>query len=145
MVIDGCIVMLDVDFMEEMVREKGLPEYKPNLATGFLTRAVESLAIKHSGVVVFGLDYERGTEEAVLEFPLTSCDELRKDLDQIHNELARMGFSISIVCLDGYVLGKKANTREEAYKGTPWRKKAYKELLRIKRKLHAFREENSPN
>jgi len=115
--------MLDVDFMEEMVREKGLPEYKPNLATGFLTRAVESLAIKHNGVVIFGLDYERGTEEAVLEFPLTSCDELRKDLDQIHNELARMGFSISLVCLDGYVLGKRANTREEAYKGTPWRKK----------------------
>lgn len=140
MLVDGCIVMLDVDFMEEIVKEKGLPEYKPNIATGFLTREVENLAVRHNGVVIFGLDYNRGTEEAVLEFPLTSCDELREELNSISNELAALGFSISIVCIDGLILGKKANTRDEAYRGTPWRKKAYQELLRIKRKHHSRRE-----
>lgn len=137
MFVDGCIVMMDIDSMEEFIKERGLTEYKPNIATGFLTRAVESLAVKYNGVVVYGLDYARGTEEVVIEFPLRSCLEVVDALEEIKREFAMMGLSITTVCKDGLVTGKRARTRGEAFKGTPWRRAAYDELLRTKRKRHA--------
>jgi len=134
MLVEGCIVMLDIDCMGELVERLGLPEYKPNMATGFLSAAVAELASKHRGVVIYGLDVERGTEEAVLEFPFKSCQEISGDLERIRAELYGMGFSLSAVCLDGLVVGKETPKREEAFRGTPWRRVAYRELMRAKRR-----------
>lgn len=136
MFVEGCIVMLDIDLMEEKVREMGLPEYRPNIATGYLTRAIEELASKYKGVIVYGLDYVRGTEEAVIEFPLNSCETLADDLKSIEQEFIKLGMSISIACNDGLVIGKKAKNKREAFRGTPWREATFKILMKIKREHH---------
>lgn len=132
--------MLDIDFLEDFIKKAGLSEYKPNVATGFLTKIIENIATRYNGVIIYGIDHERGTEEGVVEFPLLSCNDIESEIQSIKHEFSNLGLSISIVCVEGLVLGKKAQSREEAYKGTPWRKIAYKKLLRIKRKQHALKE-----
>ena len=132
--IPGCIVVLDLDKFEEMTEQKGFDEYKRNIITGTLTRLVEDIAIKNKGITIYGLDYERGTEEAVLEFPGLSSEELMDDLEKILREINKLGASITIVALNGLVAGKKANKRKDAFYGTPWRTTATKILRKAKRK-----------
>lgn len=136
MFIEGCIVMMDIDLLEEKVREKGLTEYRPNIATGYLTRFVEELARKHNGVIVYGIDYKRGTEEAVIEFPLKSCIELIEDLKKLEEGFEDIGMSISVVCRDGLVIGKIAKNKREAFRGTPWRDSTYRALRTMKKRHH---------
>lgn len=144
MFVEGCIVVMDVDFLGELVEERGLSDYEPNAVTGYLTVAVESLAREHGGVVVYGLDYERGTEEAVIEFPLKTCSELEDALERIELGVKEAGASISTVCMEGLVLGRRAKSRREAFRGTPWREATYKRLLELKRRKRAKAGRSSP-
>ncbi|AFH42300.1 hypothetical protein IOK49_06690 [Fervidicoccus fontis] len=130
----GSIVIADLDNFEEVVREKGLNEYVKNSITNALTEGVIFLAIKFRGIIIYGVNKERGTEEAVLEFPMMRCSDLESDLYSIKEEINKNGANITVVCLEGYVLGKNANSRKEAYYGTPWRSFARKILEEAKRK-----------
>ncbi len=128
--VDGTLIVMDLDGMGELVEELGLSEYSPNRLTGLLTSLVEDLVRRWRGVVVYGLDHERGTEEAVIEVPMTRPDELAEDLRRIAEEIRREGGSISIVAISSPVTGKPARNRREAYSG--YRRRALRILRKVK-------------
>ncbi len=136
MFVEGLIIVLDLDRFEEYVVEKGLDPYKPNIITGTLTKLVEDFIRKYRGIVIYGLDPRRGTEEAVIEIPYgyEQLNNIIKDLEKLKNEINKIGGSISIVVLKDYINGVKARNRREAYYGTPGRRRALKLLRSIKRK-----------
>jgi hypothetical protein len=131
---EGTIVVIDLDQFSEVVEERGWSEYSPNPATGLLTSLVEMFVRKWQGVVVYGLDEARGTEEAVIEIPLVEPEELKPDLEAIKRELNKIGVNVTIVAVRGYVLGKPAANRREAYTATPFRRQALALLRRVKRR-----------
>ncbi|MET1101205.1 MAG: hypothetical protein ABWW69_01815 [Pyrodictiaceae archaeon] len=132
--VEGTIIVIDLDKFGEVVTERGWSEYSPNEATGLLTLLVEKLASKWHGVVVYGLDPERGTEEAVIEIPLVEPEEVRSDLEEIRKEINKLGVGVTIVAVKGYVGLKPARNRREAYYGTPDRARAVSLLREAKRK-----------
>jgi len=131
---EGAIVIIDLDRFGEVVEERGWSEYSPNPATGLLTSLVEMFVRKWQGVVIYGLDEARGTEEVVIEIPLVEPEELIQDLEYIKQELNRLGVGVTIVAVKGYVLGRPANDRREAYTATPFRRYALSILRRAKRR-----------
>jgi len=130
----GTVVALDLDKFEEFSKQLGLSEYEPNFVTGELTKLVEWLARKHGGFVVYGLDYERGTEEALIEFPFVKPEEIYSDLELVLKEVAKTGASVSIAVVEGMTTCKKARNRREAYYSTPWRRAAVKLLQEAKKR-----------
>lgn len=133
--VEGTVVVIDLDRFGEVVRERGWSEWSPNEATGLLSSLVEWLARKWRGVVVYGLDWERGTEEAILEFPLTEPRELEADLKLIQERLSsEAGVTATIVAVRGYVAARPARDRREAYRGTPTRREAIRILRAAKRR-----------
>jgi len=133
--VEGLIVVLDLDRFEEYVEERGLDPYKPNIVTGTLTSLVERFVSKWRGVVIYGLDPERGTEEAVIEIPYghEHLSEIVSDLEEIKREINKLGASISIVVIRDFVYPRRASSRREAYSGTPGRRRAWRILRRVKR------------
>ncbi len=132
--VEGTIVVMDLDRFGELVKERSWSEYKPNIVTGTLTSLVEWFVSKWRAVVVFGLDAERGTEEVVLEIPRVEPEELREDLEYIRRQIKELGASITIVAVKGYVGLKPTKSRREAYYGTPSRTLAHKLLRKAKRR-----------
>lgn len=130
----GTIVILDLDRFKEFTQTRGLSEYEPNFVTGELTKLVEWFAQKQGGVVVYGLDYERGTEEAIIEIPFARPEDVWEDLKKIHKRIMEAGASITIVAYEGLVSCKKARNQREAYHATPWRRSALKKLKEAKRR-----------
>ncbi len=130
--VEGTIIVLDLDKFEEYVLEHGMDSYKPNIITGTLTNLVEDLVRKWRGVVVYGLDWRRGTEEAIIEIPFTEPNEIAKDLQKIKEEINKLGVGITIVALKDVVICREARDRREAYKGTPARTRALRILRKIK-------------
>ncbi len=132
--VEGTIIVIDLDEFSEEVRSRGWSEYSPNPATGLLTNLVEEFISKWHGVVVYGLDPERGTEEVVIEIPSVEPEEVVEDLRRIKSEVNRVGVGVSIVALKGYVIGRSAKNRREAYYGTPFRAEAIRVLKKVKRR-----------
>lgn len=134
--VPGLVIVLDLDDFENYVKTRGLDPYRPNEISGELSRLVEDFAIKHHGVVVYGLDHERGTEEAVIEIPFGSehLELIIRDLYALKQRIEELGGSISIVVVEDYVLGEIARDRREAYNATPGRRRAIQLLRRVKRK-----------
>jgi len=132
--VEGTIIVMDLDRFGDLVREKGWSEYTPNIVTGTLTSLVEWFVSKWRALVVFGLDVERGTEEVVLEVPGVEPEELKEDLEYIRRRIKELGASITIVAVKGYVGLKPARSRREAYYGTPSRTLAHKLLRKAKRR-----------
>ncbi len=131
--VEGTVVIMDLDRFGDVVAERGWSEYSPNPATALLTQLVEEFVRKWQGVVVYGLDEERGTEEAVIEIPFVEPEELLEDLKRIKEEMNRLGVGITIVAVRGYVLAQPASQRE-AYALTPTRRQAHSLLKRLKRR-----------
>lgn len=129
----GAVVVLDLDRFEEITRQRGYDEYTPNEVTGLLSDLVERLARKWCGVVVYGLDWERGTEEAVIEIPGVEARELEADLVEIAREVEKTGASITVVAVTGDIVGSPASSRREAYLGG-FRSYSKKILERLKRR-----------
>ncbi len=136
MLVEGLIIVMDLDRFEEFIEEKGLSQWSPNIVTGTLTLLVEEFVRKWQAIVVYGLDPKRGTEEVVLEIPFGHefIDEITKDLSRIKEEINKLGASISIVVVKDFVMAKPANNRREAYYGSPGRKRAIRFLKKIKRR-----------
>jgi len=106
---------MDLDRFKEYVRVRGLSVYKPNIITGTLSGLVEDLVRRFQAVVVYGLDWDRGTEEVILEIPGVEASELEQDLIRIAREVHELGSSITIIALTGYVSCTPAKDRREAY------------------------------
>ncbi len=136
MFVEGLIIILDLDRFEEYTLKHGFSQYKPNIITGTLTRLVDEFVKKWQASLIYGLDYERGTEEAVIEIPFgyERLDEIVMDLKKIKNVINKLNASISIVVIKDYVIGKRAKNRREAYYGTPGRRRALRILRKIKKK-----------
>jgi hypothetical protein len=136
MFVEGLIIILDLDRFEEYTIKHGFNQYKPNIITGTLTKLVEEFIKKWQASLIYGLDYERGTEEVVIEIPFghEKLEEIVEDLKNIKNEINKLNASISIVVIKDYVIGKPARNRREAYYGTPGRRRALRILRKIKKK-----------
>ncbi len=130
----GSIVIMDLDRFKEYVRVRGLSVYEPNIVTGTLSNLVEGFVRKFQAVVIYGLDWSRGTEEVVVEIPGVEAVELGEDLVRIAEEVHRLGSSITIVALTGYVSCVPARSRREAYSGSYLRSKAKGILESLKRR-----------
>jgi len=130
----GTIVVMDLDKFEEYVRLHGLDPYKPNIITSTLSHLVNDFALKWQGVIIYGLDWKRGTEEAIIEIPFIYPSEVKEDLDRIRSTIKNLGASITIIAIYDYVSAKPARDRREAYYGTPGRARAMRLLRRLKRK-----------
>jgi len=96
-VLQGTVVILDLDRFKEYTTQYGLDEYEPNIITGTLSRLVSDLSSKHSGSILYGLDWERGTEEAILVFPGMDPLNIQNDLLNLAREMCSLGASITIV------------------------------------------------
>jgi len=134
--LDGVTIIIDIDRMEETADERGWSRWRPNPATGLLSNLVEQLVRKWQAIVVYGLDWERGTEEAVLEIPSVAGDEVAGDLARLARELCHAGVTVTIVAVTGPVLGKPARSRREAYGGS--RSRARRLLEAYKRRGGGF-------
>ncbi|MCC6040952.1 MAG: hypothetical protein LM557_02120 [Desulfurococcaceae archaeon] len=134
--VPGLIVIIDLDEFGEFVEKRGLDPYKPNIVTGELTRLVEEFTRRFQGVVVYGLDYERGTEEALIEIPygVDYVDQVVSELERIAQRIREHGVTLTAVVVMDSVIGKPARSRREAYSGTPGRRRALKALREAKKK-----------
>ncbi len=128
----GTIIVMDLDRLGEIVESEGWSEYRPNEATGLLSNLVWDLAVKWRAIVVYGLDWDRGTEEAVLEIPGVEAREVAGDLVGIARALERVGVTVTIVAVSSPLLARPARNRREAYSGP--RRSAKRILDRLKRK-----------
>ena len=133
---EGIIIVLDLDEFEEFTRQHGYDEYKPNIITGTLTELVNEFVIKWRACIIYGLDYERGTEEAVIEIvdDFENLEDIISDLYKIKNTINELGARITIIVIKDYVSCKPARNRREAYHGTPGRRRASQLLRKYKRK-----------
>ncbi|MEB3846750.1 MAG: hypothetical protein GSR74_02095 [Desulfurococcales archaeon] len=132
--VTGSIIMIDLDDFGEIVEEKGWSRYRPNQATGLLSSLIEAFARKWQAVIVYGLDWERGTEEAVLELPGVEAGELTGDLARIAAELcSSAGVSATIVAVTVPGLtGLATSERRPAYMG--YRRRVKRILESLKRR-----------
>jgi GGDEF domain-containing protein len=89
--VNGVTVVLDLDNFKEVMKVMGWSEYKPNVVTGSLTRLVKEVASKLGGIVIHGLDEERGTEEAVVKFVGADVEEVLEELERVRLEIERIG------------------------------------------------------
>ena len=132
-VIEGTVIIMDLDEFEKITKEKGFDEYKPNIITGTLTYLIENFVRKWSAYVVYGLDYERGTEEVIIEIPLVRPEDVMEDVKRISETIKSLGASISIGMSYGPIIFMKARNRREAY-SNPTIRLALKALQEAKRR-----------
>lgn len=135
MLVEGLIIVIDLDKFSEFIDKQGLDSYKPNTITGTLTELVSRFVYKWHGVVIYGLDSERGTEEAVIEIPYgyEYIDEIIKDLEEIRDEINKLGASVSIAIVIDIVCPELSGSRRLAYRGTIGRKRAWRLIRKIKK------------
>lgn len=131
--VEGVVVILDLDRFSDLTESMGWDKYKPNIVTGTLTQLVEEFVRKYSANVLYGLDPERGTEEAVIEIPFVKPEEIINDLRRIKCEIEKTGATISIGIAYGPLEPIKPKSRRNAYTGIT-RRRAYKALKEAKRK-----------
>lgn len=118
----GVVVILDLDHFKKIVRDMGWAEYSPNPITSLLSELVDNLVHKHHAMMIYGLDWKRGTEETVLAFSSPDIDSLLEDLEVIRRKIKDAGketgsnATISIGVAHGPVLGvKQATSRRELF------------------------------
>ena len=95
----GTVVILDLDRFKEYTIQQGFNAYKPNIVTGTLSHLVLDVASKRTGSILYGLDWDRGTEEAIIVFPGMESLQVKEDLLSIAKEICELGASITIVAL----------------------------------------------
>ncbi len=129
----GTIILIDIDNMEEIMKRRGWNQYSPNQATGLLSNLIEDLARKWQAVIVYGLDWTRGTEEAILEIPGIDPEDLTDDLIRIIDKLCyEAKVTATIVVVRGPVTGVTSASQRRAYEG--YRRRAKRILEKLKRK-----------
>lgn len=96
----SAFVVLDLDHFGEITKKVGWLEYKPNIVSGLLTELVTELLSKHHGSHLRGINYQRGTEEAVLFFSAPDPQVLLDDLETLRKRIKllqeELGFPVTI-------------------------------------------------
>jgi len=136
----GVIIALDLDHFKEVVKEMGWPEYSPNPITGLLSNLVDDLIRKHYAMAIYGLDWERGTEEAMLACSSPDMDSLLKNLEAIRRKIEETGketgsnATISVGVAQGPLpIVKPATSRREMFK-TPTERLVKRALQKAKQR-----------
>lgn len=136
----GVIIVLDLDRFRKIVKEMGWSEYFPNPITGLLSSLVDELVRKHHAMVVYGLDWKRGTEETILACPSPDMGSLLKDLEAIRRKIEEAGketgsnATIGIGVAQGPLLRvKPTRSRRELFK-TPTQRLAKRALQKAKQR-----------
>ena len=91
----SAIVILDLDQFGSKMKEMGWSEYKPNVITGSLSDLLTNLLSRQHGTHIRGIDYQRGTEEAVLFFSAPNSKQLIKSLEQLIVQIEKLGRDLS--------------------------------------------------
>lgn len=128
----GSVIVLDLDKFKEYTEVRGWSNYTPNVITGELSRLVEAFARKWSGRIIHGLDWSRGTEEAIIELPGVEPREILRDLEDIRARIEELGSSISIGVSYGPLHSMRVRGKRELYSSTTI-KLAFKALRKAKR------------
>jgi len=114
------VIALDLDRFSDVTRRKGWTEYSPNPVTRYLSHAVSEFAEKHQATVLYGLDFERGTEEAQiycsdpdLEAVIADLESIRKEIQLVCETTLSVGIAhvasdVSVKSLRDFPLAKKA-------------------------------------
>jgi len=117
------VVIVDLDRFKKIIKEMGWPEYSPNTITGLMSELVDDLARKHHAMIIYGLDWRRGTEEAILACSSPNMDALLNDLEAIRRKVEDAGretrskATISIGVAQGPLLKfKPTASRKELFK-----------------------------
>ncbi|RLI65815.1 MAG: hypothetical protein DRO67_02135 [Candidatus Asgardarchaeum californiense] len=138
--IKKAVVFLDLDNFGKIVTEHSLSKYTPNIITGTLTHLVYSLVQRYNAVVLHGLDWQRGTEEALIEITEPDMPSLISDLKAIKEKIASLGketgtnATLSIGVAIGYEsIFVKPSSRKSLF-NTPLRRLAKRALSLAKKK-----------
>lgn len=121
------VICVDIDRFGDMTREKGWTPYSPNPVTRYLTHAVSAFAERHAATILYGLDTERGTEEAQLYCSSPDLARIIEDLEEIRAEMRTMGASLSVG-----IASVAPGIPLKALKDFPLAKKALRESKRKK-------------
>lgn len=90
------VIALDLDKFSEVTKERGWTEYSPNPVTRYLSHAVYSFSGKYHATIIYGLDFERGTEEAQIYCSDPDLEEIISDLEAMRRDIQSMGTTLSI-------------------------------------------------
>lgn len=126
------VAVLDLDRFKELTKERGWSKYSPNIITGEFSKLVEDFVRKWCAHLIYGLDWNRGTEEAVVEISGVEPNEVLEDLEKIRRRVEELGGSLSIGVAYGPSITIKAKSRREAYL-SPLVRMATKALRKAKR------------
>ncbi len=121
------VVAVDLDNFGDLVKKRGWTTYSPNPVTRYLSHAVFNFAKKHSATIINGLDFERGTEEAViycsdpdLKSVITDLEVMRKEIYDLGETTLSVGIThipdIPVKSIKDFPLAKKA-LKESKRKG----------------------------
>jgi len=136
--VNGAGIFLDLDNFKEVMRKMGWSEFRPNPITGTLTQLVQRLAAKYNATVLWGLDPERGTEEAYMEVVEPDTEELISDLEEVRKEIEKLGKEtksnahLSIGVAYGKIGSAKPRSRREITR-TPLGYRAWRALKKAKK------------
>ncbi|WXG41275.1 MAG: hypothetical protein WED07_11005 [Candidatus Freyarchaeum deiterrae] len=136
--VDGAGIFFDLDKFKETMKKMGWTEFKPNAITGNLTQFIQMFASKHNANILWGLDQERGTEEAYLEIVEPDTEEISADLEVIRKKIEELGKEtksnahLSIGVAYGKIGNVKPRSRRELTR-TPLGNGAWKALHEAKK------------
>jgi len=85
------LVYLDLDDFGQAVKTKGWGTYTPNPVTAGLSEIVVGISETHSAAILFGLDFARGTEEALLFFSDVPEEVLEERLEDTRKRIESLG------------------------------------------------------
>jgi len=123
------VIMLDLDEFGEVTKRKGWTEYSPNPVTRYLSHAVSAFAEKYHATILYGLDFERGTEEAQIYCSDPDLEEVMTDLECIRKEIQ----TISETTLSVGIVNVPPDIPVKSLKDFPLAKKALRESKRKKK------------
>jgi GGDEF domain-containing protein len=136
----GTFVFLDLDRFHNCIDMKGWSEYKPNPISGFLTEELEKYVRKYRGLIIWGLDKHRGTEEAILFFYQNSkiiyelFENIRQEIKRLAEKLdAPTSLSIGMVRGPAPSIKRIKSHNKKEFKKDPHILMAYRALKKAKK------------
>lgn len=123
------------------MKKKGWSEYTPNPITDFLTEKLEKIRRKYHAWVLWGLNKNRGTEEAILYFHQNSkkiyeiFDKLRRKISKLAENLdAPTSLSIGITRGPAPIIKRIKSHNINEFKKDPGIFLVYRALKKAKKK-----------
>jgi GGDEF domain-containing protein len=134
------LVYLDLDGFSQAVKAKGWATYTPNPITAELSGMVVEISETHATAILYGLDFKRGTEEALLFFSdipekvlEEELEDMRKRIESLGREFGT-GTTISIGVAANIPGGNLGAVKRQDIKRHPILKLAYDALRKAKKR-----------